>query len=124
PPTLLDNLSAEQKQSVKEQMSQMMPMFMKLDQLMPIFFAMTGNLDATARLVLLKFMFQDQLDAMEHEEYTISPGNLVRLKEELQHYFMWVKSEMMGTHPQGGQGAAPQPEVKAEPQEETFQHAA
>ncbi|KAG0274249.1 mediator complex subunit [Linnemannia gamsii] len=94
PPNLLGDLSPEQKQSVKEQMNQMMPMFMKLDQLMPFFFALTGNREATARLILMKFMFQDQLDSLKHEQYTITPENLVRLKDRLQHYFMWVKSEM------------------------------
>ncbi|KAK3817015.1 MAG: mediator complex subunit 15-domain-containing protein [Linnemannia gamsii] len=94
PPNLLGDLSQEQKQSVKDQMNQMMPMFMKLDQLMPFFFVLTGNRDATARLILIKFMFQDQLDSLRHEQYTITPENLVRLKDRLQHYFMWVESEL------------------------------
>ncbi|KAF9945287.1 hypothetical protein BGZ70_003910, partial [Mortierella alpina] len=41
-----------------------------------------------------KFMFQDQLDALKLEQYTITPENLSKLKERLQHYFMWVKTEM------------------------------
>lgn len=53
PPAILGDLTPEQKQSVKEQMNLMMPMFMKLDQLMPFFFALTGNRDATARLILM-----------------------------------------------------------------------
>ncbi|KAF9908594.1 hypothetical protein EC991_009739 [Linnemannia zychae] len=39
-------------------------------------------------------MFQDQLDALKQEQYTITPENLIRLRDRLQHYFMWVKSEM------------------------------
>ncbi|KAF8927184.1 hypothetical protein BGZ47_002297 [Haplosporangium gracile] len=95
PPNLLSDLSPEQKQSVKEQMNQMMPMFMKLDQLMPFFFALTGLREATARLILMKFMFQDQLDSLKHDQYTITPENLVRLKDRLQYYFHWVKAEMV-----------------------------
>ncbi|KAF9103872.1 hypothetical protein BGX29_002819 [Mortierella sp. GBA35] len=107
PPNLLSDLSAEQKQSVKEQMSQMMPMFMKLDQLMPFFYALTGNREATARLILMKFMFQDQLDSLKHEQYTITPENLARLKDRLQHYFLWVKSEMASANPNNSTASAP-----------------
>ena len=39
-------------------------------------------------------MFQDQLDALKLEQYTITPENMSKLKERLQYYFMWVKTEM------------------------------
>ncbi|KAG9321559.1 hypothetical protein KVV02_008204 [Mortierella alpina] len=93
-PNTLNDLNPEQKQAVKEQVNQMMPMYLKLDQLMPVFYALTNNRDATIRLILMKFMFQDQLDALKLEQYTITPENLSKLKERLQHYFMWVKTEM------------------------------
>ncbi|KAF9977035.1 mediator complex subunit [Mortierella antarctica] len=90
----LDDLSPKQRQAVKEQVNQMMPMYLKLDPLMPVFYALTNNRDATIRLILMKFMFQDQLNALKLEQYTITPENLSKLKERLQHYFMWVKTEM------------------------------
>ncbi|KAF9119726.1 mediator complex subunit [Mortierella sp. GBA39] len=107
PPNILGDLSPEQKQSVKEQMNQMMPMFMKLDQLMPFFFALTGNREATARLILMKYMFQDQLDSLKHEQYTITPENLGRLKDRLQYYFIWVKTEMASANPTSPAAQAP-----------------
>ncbi|KAF9994782.1 hypothetical protein BGZ80_007698, partial [Entomortierella chlamydospora] len=94
PPQILNNLNQDQKQAVKDMVNQMMPMFMKLDQLMPLFFALTSNREATVRLILMKFMFQDQLESLKHDQYTITPENLIKLRERLQVYFLWVKSEM------------------------------
>lgn len=39
-------------------------------------------------------MFQDQLESVKHEQYTITPENLIKLKDRLQHYYNWVKTEM------------------------------
>lgn len=50
-PVLLGDLTLEQKNSVKDQMGQMMPLFMKLDQLLPLFYALTNNAEATVRLI-------------------------------------------------------------------------
>ncbi|KAG0248527.1 hypothetical protein BG011_010178 [Mortierella polycephala] len=96
PPQILTDLSPEQKQTVKSQMQQMMPMLSKLDQLIPVFFSMTGNRDATLRLIMMKFVLQDQLESLKHEQYSIIPENLVKLRERLQHYFIWVKNEVNG----------------------------
>ena len=53
PPPVINDLTPEQKKSVQELMNQMMPMYLKLDQLLPVFFALTGNRDATIRLILM-----------------------------------------------------------------------
>ncbi|KAF8929748.1 hypothetical protein BGZ58_008707, partial [Dissophora ornata] len=53
PPRVLNDLTLEQKQSVRDQMDQMMPMFLRLEHLVPIFLVMTGNRDATIRLILM-----------------------------------------------------------------------
>ncbi|KAF9926692.1 AT rich interactive domain 5A (MRF1-like) [Linnemannia zychae] len=109
PPSLQD-LTPEQKQSVKEQTSQMMPMFEKIDKLVPVFFALNGSREATARLILMKFMFQDQLDALKHEQYTITPENLTKLKERLQFCFMWVRSEVASNSAAASGAAAAMPQ--------------
>ncbi|KAF9189602.1 hypothetical protein BGZ51_009421 [Haplosporangium sp. Z 767] len=96
PPQILTDLTPEQKQTVKSQMQQMLPMLSKLDQLIPVFFSMTGNRDATLRLIMMKFVLQDQLESLKHEQYSIIPENLVKLRERLQHYFIWVKNEVNG----------------------------
>lgn len=93
-PSILNDLTAEEKQSVKEQLKEMSLKFSKLDQLIPLFYALTSNRDATVRLILMKFMLQDQLESLKREQYTITPENLMKLKERLQHYYTWVKSEM------------------------------
>jgi hypothetical protein len=59
-PNTLNDLNAEQKQAVKEQVNQMMPMYQKLDQLMPVFYALTNNRDATIRLILMVGVVYDR----------------------------------------------------------------
>jgi len=49
-------------------------------------------------------MFQGQIDAMKHDQYTITPDHLAKLRDQLQRYFLWVKTEMA---PNGGNMAAP-----------------
>ncbi|KAF8920482.1 hypothetical protein BGZ58_004347, partial [Dissophora ornata] len=39
----------------------------------------------------------DQLDSLRQDQFTITPENLSKLKERLQHYFIWVKTEMANT---------------------------
>ncbi|KAG0022501.1 hypothetical protein BGZ81_008525 [Podila clonocystis] len=97
---LLGDLTLEQKNSVKDQMGQMMPLFMKLDQLLPVFYALTNNAEATIRLIRMKFMFEDQLESLKLDQYTITPDNLVKLKDHLQRYFLWVRMEIANTTPQ------------------------
>ncbi|KAF9920214.1 hypothetical protein BGZ65_011442, partial [Modicella reniformis] len=91
---ILNDLTVEQKQSVKEQMMQMQPMLPQLDRLIVVFNALTNNMEATRRLILMKSMLQDQLESLKHDQYTITPENLVKLKDQLRRYSDWVKSEM------------------------------
>ncbi|KAF9281376.1 hypothetical protein BGZ68_006666 [Mortierella alpina] len=83
-----------QRQAIKEQVDQMMPMYLNLDQLTIAFYALSNNRDATVRLIFMKCMFQDQLDALKLEQYTITPENLSKLEERWQHYSLWVEAEL------------------------------
>ncbi|KAG0241236.1 AT rich interactive domain 5A (MRF1-like) [Actinomortierella wolfii] len=97
--TIINDLTDEQKAQVKELMAQTMQLYTKVDQLLPLFFALNGNRELTSRLIFMKFVFQDQLEALKSDQYTISPENLLKLKEHMHRYFIWVRTEVGQTNP-------------------------
>lgn len=92
----LHGLSEEEKIAIRDQVALMTPMFQRVDQLLPVFLALTSNQEATKRLMLMKYMFQDQLEALPHNKFVISLANLKKLKEQFSRYFMWVKNQIGG----------------------------
>ncbi|KAF9168792.1 AT rich interactive domain 5A (MRF1-like) [Actinomortierella ambigua] len=97
--TIITDLTDEQKNQVKELVAQTMQLYMKVDQLLPLFLALTGSKDLTLRLIFMKFVFQDQLEALPKDQYTISPENLLKLKDHMHRYFMWVRTEVGQLNP-------------------------
>ncbi|RUP44356.1 mediator complex subunit 15-domain-containing protein [Jimgerdemannia flammicorona] len=108
----IEGLSEEEKAAIREQVKQMTEMFKRVDQLLPVFLALTSNHEATKRLMLMKYMFQDQLDALPRGEYVISLANLKKLKEQFSRYFLWVKNQI-GGQSQPLPGASP-PDTNAQ----------
>lgn len=53
-------------------------------------------------------MFQDQLESLKLDQYTITPDNLVKLKDHLQRYFLWVRMEIANTTTPQTQNGLPQ----------------
>ncbi|ORX89894.1 hypothetical protein K493DRAFT_410170 [Basidiobolus meristosporus CBS 931.73] len=90
----IEGLTDDEKRQIRAQMEQMTPMFQKLDQLLPLFFHLTSSPEATKRLMMMKLLFQDQLDALPKGQYVISPTNLKKLREQFQRYFMFVRTQM------------------------------
>lgn len=76
----------------------------RLDQLLPIFLAVTANGEATKRLILMKHMFQDQLEMLPQNKYVISLEHMQKLREHFTRYFTWIKNAMGSASQQ--QGAA------------------
>lgn len=70
----------------------MKSMYDKIDNLLPVFLAMTNNVEATRRLILMKYMFEDQLSALPQNRFIISLENLHKLKEQFNGYFNWVRN--------------------------------
>jgi hypothetical protein len=72
----------------------------KLDQLLPIFLAMTANGEATKRLILMKHMFQDQLNVLPQNKFLISLDHMQKLKDHFTKYFTWIRNAMSGANQQ------------------------
>lgn len=68
-------------------------MYDKIDSLLPIFLAMTSNVEAARRLILMKYMFEDQLTFLGQNKYAMPLENLNKLKEQFSGYFSWVRSQ-------------------------------
>lgn len=77
----------------------------RLDQLLPIFLAVTSNVEATKRLILMKFMFQDQLEMLPQNKYVISLEHMQKLREHFTRYFAWIKNAMGSAIQMPQQGA-------------------
>ena len=67
-------------------------MYDKIDSLLPVFFALTSNVEATKRLMLMKYMFEDQLNALQQNKYVINLDQLSKLREQFSGYFSWVRN--------------------------------
>lgn len=100
PATPIENLSEQEKASIREQVNQLRPMCEKLDQLLPIFLAMTANGEATKRLILMKHMFQDQLNVLPQNKFLISLDHMQKLKDHFTKYFTWIRNAMSGANQQ------------------------
>lgn len=92
--TELADLPEQERQAIAEQVRLMTPMFQRVDQLLPVFLAMTGNIDATKRLILMKYMFQDQLDVVDSNKFVFNLATLQKLKDQFQRYFQFVKNQI------------------------------
>jgi len=90
----IEGLPDDEKSDIRELINRMMPMFQRVDQLLPVFLALTNNHEATKRLILMKYLFQDQLDALPRGVFVITLENMRRLKEQLSRYFVWVKNQI------------------------------
>lgn len=71
-------------------------MYQRVDQLLPVFLALTNNHEATKRLILMKYLFQDQLDALPQGVFVMTSENMRKLKEQFSRYFVWVKNQIIG----------------------------
>ncbi|KAG1079495.1 hypothetical protein G6F42_023737 [Rhizopus arrhizus] len=89
---VIEDLSESDKMAIRDQISQMKSMYDKIDNLLPVFLAMTSNVEATRRLILMKYMFEDQLVALPQNKFFISLENLHKLREQFSGYFTWVRN--------------------------------
>jgi len=103
----IEGLPDDEKSDIRELINRMMPMYQRVDQLLPVFLALTNNHEATKRLILMKYLFQDQLDALPRGVFVITLENMRKLKEQLSRYFVWVKNQIQTV----GQGPAQMPAV-------------
>ncbi|RCH84256.1 At rich interactive domain protein, partial [Rhizopus stolonifer] len=88
----IEGLSEQEKAAIREHTALMKPMYDKIDNLLPVFLALTSNMEATRRLILMKYMFEDQLSMLGQNKYVITLEHLTKLKEQFSGYFSWVRN--------------------------------
>lgn len=70
----------------------------KIDELLPVFLALSSSFEVTKRLILMKYMFEDQVKLIPNNIYIISLENLQKIRDQFTGYFNWVRS--VATNPQ------------------------
>ncbi|RUS17632.1 mediator complex subunit 15-domain-containing protein [Endogone sp. FLAS-F59071] len=95
----LHGLPESEKSDILELVEKMGPMYQRVDQLLPVFLALTNNHEATKRLILMKYLFKDQLDAIPQGVFVMTSENMRKLKEQFSRYFVWVKNQIIGQDP-------------------------
>lgn len=90
---VIEGLSEEEKTSIREQTQLIKPFYDKIDNLLPIFYALTSNTEAAKRLILMKYMFEEHLQMLGQNKFAFSLEHLARLKEQFSGYFSWVRSQ-------------------------------
>ncbi|CAO3585158.1 unnamed protein product [Absidia cylindrospora] len=106
----LGNLTALEKKTICETVMQMRPLYEKIGHLLPIFLALTSNIEATRRLIIMKYMFEDQLNALPQNVYLITLERLRHLREQFNSVFVWIQNTVNGNSEQFSQSQPRQPQ--------------
>ncbi|KAG0163530.1 At rich interactive domain, partial [Apophysomyces sp. BC1034] len=101
----IEHLSDQEKAAIQQQVFQMIPMHKEIDRLLPVFLAISSNFVATRRLILMKYILEDQLEMIQQNKYILSFADSLKLREELSTYFSWVGN---ATNATGSMVAPPQ----------------
>ncbi|KAI9256723.1 hypothetical protein BY458DRAFT_492547 [Sporodiniella umbellata] len=99
-PEFVEGLSDEEKAAIRKTVEEIMPLYGKLNSLLPLFLSLTSNIEATKRLLYLKHIFEDQLIAQQQDQYTISLQHINSLQHQMMAYFSFV---IKNVSPQGYQ---------------------
>ena len=84
-------MSNEEKLQFNELVESLKPIYERLNDLAPIFLYLTQNKAATERLIILKYIFQDQVESLKQNKYNMTLENLFRLKKQFIGYFAYVR---------------------------------
>lgn len=94
----IEDLSEQDKMTIKTYTQQMKLMYDKLDHLLPMFLLTTSNFEATRRIVLMKHMLEDQYNFLSQDKYIFNLENIFKLRDQFNGYFNWVKNTMGGNN--------------------------
>src|SRR4051794_20049547 len=78
----IEGLTEQEQSEIRDLITRMLPMHQRIDQLLPVFLALTNNHEATKRLIQLKYIFQDQLDALPRGVFVLTVADTIKLKEQ------------------------------------------
>lgn len=102
-----EQLSPDDKRQVQDLTRSIFHMYQRIDQLVPMFYVITKNTNATRRLIQLKFMYKEQMEALQKGVYLTTPQVLDKTKHEINRYFLFVRDNLQQstrTQGQNGQG--------------------
>ncbi|ORZ10704.1 hypothetical protein BCR42DRAFT_421845 [Absidia repens] len=97
------------KKTICETVMQMRPLYEKIGHLLPIFLALTSNCEATRRLIIMKYIFEDQLNALPQNVYLITLERLRQIREQFSAVFAWIRNTVNGDSLKSPQSQPQQP---------------
>ncbi|KAF7726100.1 hypothetical protein EC973_009075 [Apophysomyces ossiformis] len=89
---VIEHLSNQEKLMIRQEMMQMIPMYQQISSLLPTFLSMSSNFEVNRSLMLMKGVFEDQLNMMEHNKFILNLSALQNLREKLTNYFSFMRS--------------------------------
>ena len=97
--SFIEDLNEQDKMTIKEQIQRMKLTYDKLDHLLPIFFSMTSNYEATRRIILMKYLLEDQFNYLPQDKYIIGLDKVYKLRDQLNGYISWIRNNIGINHP-------------------------
>lgn len=96
-PVPLD-LPHDQKVMIASLIKSAYPMFSRTNQLICLFYCLTGNEEATIQLIQMRHIFKLQLEGLQQGVFTCAPQTLAKIKEKTSRYFAFVKAQLLRLH--------------------------
>ncbi|KAI9250436.1 hypothetical protein BDA99DRAFT_608322 [Phascolomyces articulosus] len=96
-PMGLDNemkLNDKERYEIVELMQDMLPLYERIDDILPVFLQISQSKMATTRLIIMKYMFQDQIKLLDQNKFIFTLDALKKLQDQFMTCFVYVKNEV------------------------------
>ncbi|CAG8630690.1 285_t:CDS:2 [Dentiscutata erythropus] len=96
------DLSEEDKRQIRIKLQELTPMYKKVDEVLPYFWHYTRSSQGTYRLLGMKYMIEDQLNALPSGKYLLKLDLVENLLQQFRKYFVFVDSRRRGIEDTSG----------------------
>ncbi|CAG8695918.1 40835_t:CDS:2 [Gigaspora margarita] len=96
------DLSEEDKRQIRIKLQELTPLYKKVDEVLPYFWHYTRSSQGTYRLLGMKYMIEDQLNALPSGKYLLKLDLVENLLLQFRKYFDFVDSRRRGIEDTSG----------------------
>ncbi|CAG8630870.1 21997_t:CDS:2 [Cetraspora pellucida] len=96
------DLSEDEKRQIRIKLQELTPMYKKVDEVLPYFWHYTRSSQGTYRLLGMKYMIEDQLNALPSGKFLLKLDLVENLLQQFRKYFVFVESRRRGIEDTSG----------------------
>ncbi|KAI8366090.1 uncharacterized protein BYT42DRAFT_618523 [Radiomyces spectabilis] len=105
-------LSEEEKAVIHERMMLMKPLYKTVEASLPLFMMISWNMEATRKMILLMYLYEDQLLLLSQNQFIMTFNTVVRLQNQFNGFCNWInhsRAMALQQHQQRLQASQQQP---------------